>query len=344
MALRMRSQATLSRISRLAITIALPMLLLAVPPAAAPQQREGKVYRVGFLSTATLPYVEAFRQGLRELGYVEGRTIIIEYRSAEGDYERLANLATELVSLNVDLIVSAGGATSALAVKTATKSIPVVFLATDPVAAGLVSSLSRPGGNLTGLEVYVNELDTKRLELLKEALPSATHVALLSNPRAQAYDPRTPSGAAYRQRMEAAARVLGVRLRVLEARVPEEIDAAFAAIARERPDGLLVVGDAMFTSERRRIVQLATQTRIPTIYPWREYVVAGGFMFYGTSLSDLYRRAAVYVDKILKNAKPHDLPVEQPTKFELLINLRTARALGITIPQSLLVRADEIIQ
>jgi len=343
-AIGIKSRLAVSVMLRLATVMAVAFVLLAVAPAAEAQQPVGKVYRVGFLSISTLPYVEDFRQGLRDLGHVEGRTIVIEYRSAEGHHERLPNLAKELLGLNVDLIVTTGGGPPALAVKAATKTMPVVFLAGDPVTGGLVSSLARPGGNLTGLDVFANELDTKRLELLKEALPRVSHVAFLRNPGGPGYNPRNPTGVAQRQRVETAAQALGVRLRILGAQVPSEIDTAFAAMARERPDALLVVSDAMLTSQRRRIVELAAQTRIPAMYPWREFVEAGGLMSYGTRLPDMYRRAATYVDKILKGAKPQDLPVEQPTKFELLINVRAARALGITIPQSLLMRADEIVQ
>jgi putative ABC transport system substrate-binding protein len=309
---------------------------LVAAPLAADGQQAGKVPRIGLLSTQSLPYVEAFRQGLRDLGYVEGRTIVIEYREAEGHFERLPNLAKELVGLNVDIIVTAGGAPSALAAKAATKTIPVVFLAGGVVAGGLVSSLPRPGGNLTGLDVLVGELDPKRLEILKEALPRAIRVAFLWNPGGSGYSPSEQ-----RKRLEAAAQALGVRLRMVEARVPSEIDTAFAALARERPDALLVQGDAMLNSQRRKIVELAAQTRIPAIYAFREFVEVGGLMFYGASLPDMYRRAATYVDKILKGAKPADLPIEQPTKFELVINLKTAKALGLTIPPSVL---DHVIE
>jgi ABC-type uncharacterized transport system substrate-binding protein len=328
---------------RIGLAVVLTLnLILALQSAGA--QQTGKVYRIGFLSTTTLAYVEAFRQGLRDLGYVEGRTIVIEYRSAEGHYERLPNLAKELVGLNVDLIVSVGGPPSALAVKAATKTIPVVFLASGVVAYGLVSSLSRPGGNLTGLEVFTIELDAKRLELLKEALPRAIRVAFLWNPGTEAYNPSNPTGAAQRKRLDTAAQSLGVRLRRIEARVPVEIDTAFAAIGRERPDALLVQGDATLNNQRQRIVELAAQTRTPAIYPWREFMEVGGLMFYGASLPEMYKRAAAYVDKILKGAKPADLPVEQPTKFELVINLKTAKALGLTIPQTVLLQATQVIE
>src|SRR5205807_118630 len=316
-------------------------LSLALAPLAAEAQQKGKVYRIGLLSIATVTYIDAFRQGLRDLGYVEGRTIVIEYREAQS-YERLPELAKELVGLKPDIIVSAGGSLVARAVKAVTSTIPVVFLASDVVAGGLVASLSRPDGNLTGLEIFTTQLDAKRLEILKEALPTITKVAVLWNPGSAAHNPSNLAD--QRRGMEAAAQAVGVRLGMLEARDRRGIDTVFRTIQREEPGALLVGSDAIFTSGRQRIVELAMQLRIPSMYGWREFVEVGGFMSYGTSLPDLYRRAATYVDKILKGAKPADLPVEQPTKFELVINLKTAKALGLTIPQSLLVRADEIIR
>ena len=315
-------------------------LSLALAPLAAAQQK-GKVYRIGLLSIATVTYIDAFRQGLRDLGYVEGRTIVIEYREAQS-YERLPELAKELVGLKPDIIVSAGGSLVARAVKAVTSTIPVVFLASDVVAGGLVASLSRPDGNLTGLEIFTTQLDAKRLEILKEALPTITKVAVLWNPGSAAYNPSNLAD--QRRGMEAAAQAVGVRLGMLEARDRREIDTVFRTIQREDPGALLVGSDAIFTSGRQRIVELATQLRIPSMYGWREFVEVGGFMSYGTSLPDLYRRAATYVDKILKGAKPADLPVEQPTKFELVINLKTAKALGLKIPPPVLGRADQVIE
>src|SRR5437660_9564041 len=309
----------------------------ALAPLAAAQQK-GKVYRIGLLSIATVTYIDAFRQGLRDLGYVEGRTIVIEYREAQS-YERLPGLAKELVGLKPDIIVSAGGS---LVAKAVTSTIPVVFLASDVVAGGLVASLSRPDGNLTGLEIVTTQLDAKRLEILKEALPTITTVALLWNPGSAAHN--ASNLADQRRGMEAAAQAVGVRLGMLEARDRREIDTVFRTIQREDPGALLVGSDAIFTSGRQRIVELATQLRIPSMYGWREFVEEGGFMSYGTSLPDLYRRAATYVDKILKGAKPADLPVEQPTKFELVINLKTAKALGLKIPPPVLGRADQVIE
>ena len=316
-------------------------LSLALAPLAAEAQQKGKVYRIGLLSIATVTYIDAFRQGLRDLGYVEGRTIVIEYREAQS-YERLPELAKELVGLKPDIIVSAGGSLVARAVKAVTSTIPVVFLASDVVAGGLVASLSRPDGNLTGLEISTTQLDAKRLEILKEALPTITTVALLWNPGSAAYN--ASNLADQRRCMEAAAQAVGVRLGMLDARDRREIDTVFRTIQREDPGALLVGSDAIFTSGRQRIVELATQLRIPSMYGWREFVEVGGFMSYGTSLPDLYRRAATYVDKILKGAKPADLPVEQPTKFELVINLKTAKALGLKIPPPVLGRADQVIE
>jgi putative ABC transport system substrate-binding protein len=325
---------------RIARVLLLVLILLAAA-LAAHAQPAGKVYRIGFLGSASLSAnqlrVEAFRQGLRELGYVEGRNIVIEYRWAEGNYERLPGLAKKLVSLNLDLIVSTGGNPTVQAASAATKTIPIVFLTSDPVAAGVVLSLARPGGNLTGLDVFSIELDVKRLGLLKEALPGISRVAVLWNPA-------NPSGVPQRNRTEIAAQTLGVRLQVLEARLPSEIDTAFAVMARERPDALLVVADPMLDSQRKRIVELAARNRLPGIYQWREFAESGGLISYGADLLELYRRVATYVDRVLKGARPADLPVEQPTKYELVINLKTARALGLTIPQPLLLRADQVIQ
>src|SRR5437879_8009635 len=255
-------------------------LSLALAPLAAEAQQKEKVYRIGLLSIATVTYTDEFLQGLRDLGYVEGRTIVIEYREAQS-YERLPVLAKELVGLKPDISVSAGGSLVARAVKAVTSTIPVVFLASDVVAGGLVASLSRPDGNLTGLEIVTTQLDAKRLEILKEALPTITTVALLWNPGAAAYN--ASNLADQRRAMEAAAQAVGVRLGMLEARDLREIDTVFRTIQREDPGALLVGSDAIFTSGRQRIVELATQLRIPSMYGWREFVEVGGFMSYGTS-------------------------------------------------------------
>jgi putative ABC transport system substrate-binding protein len=319
-------------------------LLLAVPLVAEAQQA-GKVPRIGFLALnlAPNPHLhEAFRQGLRDLGYVEGRNVVIEIRDAEGTLQRLPALAAELVALKVDVIVTGGGTPTALAAKQATKTIPIVFAsAPDPVTDGLVTSLARPGGNVTGLSNLNPELVGKCLEQLKQAVPGVSRVAVLWQPGA--YGERTDKDMV--KGAEIAARALGVRLQFVEARGPADFDRAFSNMTRARAGALTALaGSATFFSERRRLVDLAAKNRLPAVYPQREFVDAGGLMAYGPNLADLFRRAATYVDKILKGAKPGDLPVEQPTKFELVINLKTAKALGLTIPPSLLLRADQVIE
>ncbi len=319
--------------------VASGMTLLAAPGAVF-AQTPGKTSRIGYLSLRSGPESqdEAFRQGLRELGYVEGKNISVEYRWADSKPDRIPALAEELVRLKVDVIVCAGGGTAViLAVKKAAKTIPVVFqTGGDPVSAGFVASLDRPGGNLTGVSALTSDLNEKRLELLKQAIPGVSRVAVLMNP--------TSTNAAALKGLEAAARTLKVKLQVVEARDPQAIDGAFAAMKRERPDALLVANSPMFFAERKRIVGLAAQSRLPGIFEGREFSEAGGLLSYGASLADNYRRLASYVDRILRGAKPSDLPVEQPTRFELIINAKTAKALGITIPQSMLLRADEVIQ
>jgi putative ABC transport system substrate-binding protein len=316
--------------------------LLAAPLAAEAQQA-AKVARIGYLAAnlaANRHMQEAFRQGLRDLGYVEGRNLVIESRDAEEKLERLPALAAELVALKVDVIVAAG-THQALAAKQATRALPIVFTAAfDPVTNGLITSLARPGGNVTGLSLLAPELVGKRLEQLTQAVPGVSRVAVLWEPGA--YGERTDKDLL--KRAEVAARALGVRLQFVEARGPADFDRAFSEITTARVGALTVLSTPMFGSERRRLVDLAAKNRLPAVYPWREYVDAGGLMAYGPNLPDLFRRAATYVDKILKGAKPGDLPVEQPTKFELVINLKTAKALGLTIPPSLLQRADEVIQ
>ena len=314
---------------------------LLTPPLAAEAQPSGKVWRIGYLSSQSAAggrgSLDAFRQGLRDLGYVEGQNIVIDYRWADGNYERLPTLAKELVSLNLDLIVSTGGSPTVRAAKTATTTVPIVFVTGSAVADGIVSNLARPAGNLTGFDVLAEELDTKQLALLKETLPKAVRVAVLWNPWIQ-------WGEVRRKRLEIAAQALRVKLRFLEAQHPGEIETAFAAIARERSDALFVSADPMFSSEAGRIVRWTARARLPTMYSWRIFVEGGGLMSYSADLAAIYRRAATYVDKILRGAKPADLPVEQPTKYELVINLKTAKALGLTIPPSLLLRADEVIE
>jgi putative ABC transport system substrate-binding protein len=312
-------------------------------PFATEAQQPGKIARIGFLSLnmAGNPRgTDSFRQGLREHGYVEGRNVVIEYRDAERKFERFPALVAELVALKVDVIV-APSVVASQAAKQATKTIPIVFAGVaDPVADGLVASLARPGGNVTGLSNLAPELVAKRLELLMEAVPGVSRVAVLWQPGSgmEGTDKKTLKDA------EVAARALGLRLQVVEARGPAELQRAYADMTRERANALVVLGTPMFFTERERIAGLAIGNRLPAMFTTRQFVEVGGLMAYGPSLDDLLRRTASYVDRLLKGAKPADLPVEQPTKFELVINLKTAKVLGITIPQSLLPRADEVIQ
>ncbi|MGO4395127.1 ABC transporter substrate-binding protein [Variovorax sp. M-6] len=309
---------------------------------AAEMRQAGKVYRIGYLSTPTRESVErgvdAFLRKLRELGWVDGQNLVIEYRWAEGNVELLPELAADLVRRKVDLIVAPAGS-AALAAKTATGSIPIVMIfPSDPVETGLVASLSRPGGNITGTTFTAGpEIFGKQLQILKETIPRAALVAVLSNPA-------DPSFALQVEHVGAAARSLGIRLQHVDARGSEGFEAAFAAMARERADALLVTGSSTFLAHRARLAELAMMGRLPTMLSFRESVEAGGLMAYAVNMADFVGRAATYVDKILKGAKPADLPVEQPTKFELIINLKTAKALGIAVPRSLLLRANEVIQ
>jgi putative ABC transport system substrate-binding protein len=310
-------------------------------PLVADAQPAGKVYRIGRLNPGSPegnPYIEVFRQALHELGYIEGQNLVIEYRWAEGRPERLPDLAAELVRLKVDVIVTVAAAATR-AVQHATRTIPIVMAGgSDPVGDGLVASLAHPGGNTTGTSNLTVELPGKRLELLKEAVPQRTHIAVLANPAAIEY-------ASAMHNLTVAARALGLHLHVVELRRADELDAAFAAMTRAGADALLVVGEPLLLdSLRGRTVDLAAQHRLPAMYSWKELVVTGGLMSYGPSLPAMHRRVAVYVDKILKGAKPADLPVEQPTKFELVLNLKTAQALGIMFPPTLLIQADEVVQ
>ncbi len=325
----------------LAVILAVGLTLASLGTAAA--QRPEKVPRVGYLSPgsssdpARLRRFEAFRQGLRELGYVEGQSITIESRWAEGKYERYSALAADLVRLKVDVIVAVGGRATQDA-QQATRTIPIVMsVVIDPLGSGLVASLARPGGNVTGLTIMASDLVGKQFEVLKEVVPKVSRVALLWNPA-------NPGSAPQLRAAEVAARALGVRLQTLEARVPQEIDSAFAAMTKERAGALVVLSDAILLNQRRQIAELAAKSRLPAVYALREHAEAGGLVGYGANPLDLERRAATYVDKILKGAKPGDLPVEQPTKFELVINLKTAKALRLTIPQTLLQRADQVIE
>ncbi len=315
---------------------------LLASPLVTRAQQAAKVYRVGYLTagpvTANPRNLEAFRQGLRELGWVEGQNIVIEYRSAEGRLDRLPELAAELVRLKVD-VIAASPTPTALAAKKATATVPVVGVSlTEPVGLGLIASLARPGGNVTGVAYSVGtDIFGKDLELLKEVVPKVRRVAVLSNPDGPV-QPLTISN------VKAAARSLGLQLQLVEARGPGDFDGAFAAMARESAGALFVVTDPVFIPHRARLTGLAAKNRLPSMFAQRADVEAGGLISYGPNFADMYRRAATYVDKILKGAKPADLPVEQPTKFELVINLKTAKALGLTIPPSLLQRADEVIQ
>jgi putative ABC transport system substrate-binding protein len=323
--------------------VALALGLMAVPLAAEAQQA-AKIARIGYLAGASLsasPHLEeAFRQGLRDLGYVEGGNVVIEYRDAAGKPERFPALAAELVALKVDIIVAPTTLT-AVAAKQTTKALPIVFVtAGDPVGSGLVTSLARPGGNVTGLSILAPELVGKRLGLLTQAVPGVSRVAVLRQPGAMG----ERMDKDMQQEADLAARALGVRLHLVEARGPADFDRAFSDISRARAGALTVLGSTMFANERRRLVDLAAKNRLPAVYTLREYVDAGGLMAYGPNAADMYRRAATYVDKILKGAKPADLPVQQPTKFELVINLKAAKALGLTIPPSLLERADQVIE
>jgi putative ABC transport system substrate-binding protein len=313
----------------------------AAPFAAEAQQQAGKIWRIGYLAAGggseNVTYLNSFRQGLRDLGYVEGRSIAIESRWGEGNYERLPKLAAELVRLRVDVIVAAN-APSAQAAREATREIPIVMtVLVDPAAAGLVTSLARPGGNITGLSMMAPELVGKHLELLKEVVPKLSRVAVLGNPS-------NPGTASQLQEARAAAQGLGLQVHVIEARGPSDLDRAFEAMKRARADAVLVLVDAMFGSQRERIAGLALQHRLPAVSGLTRHAQAGDLLAYGASRVDVYRRAAAYVDKILMGAKPADLPVEQPTKFELVINLKTAKALGLTIPPTLLARADQVIE
>jgi ABC-type uncharacterized transport system substrate-binding protein len=302
-------------------------------------QTSSKIARVGVVNGGTPAasghIFEAFRQGLRQLGYVEGQTIALEVRWAEGRYERLPELVAELVRLKVDVLV-VGNSPAALAAKNATRTIPIVMFAGDPVGLGLVASLARPGGNLTGLSYFNVELNSKRLELIKQLVPGLTRVAVLRNPTVAIH-------ATFWQETAAAAEKLGVALQPIQVRGPEDFDAAFAA-ARDNAQALLAFDDAMTIAYRSRVVALAASSRLPAMYGFREFPDDGGLMSYGPNFVILFQRAATFVDKVLKGAKPADLPVEQPTKFELVINTKAAKALGLTVPPSLLARADEVIE
>jgi putative ABC transport system substrate-binding protein len=324
--------------SRRKLIIALGAGALTAPFSSFAQQ-QGKVWRIGMLETTSTVLnaanLDAFRQRLRELGYVEGRNLLIEYRSTDGRIERFVDLAAELVGMKVDLIVARQTA-AAIAAKNATLTIPVVMTAMgEPLL--VVASLAHPGGNVTGLSSVTVDIESKRLGLLRELVPGSTRIAAL-------YNMSSPTNPGQWQQIETAARSMGIQARLLDVRKPEDLGPAFDAAVRQRTDCLIVGQDGLLQANRKPVVELAAKHRLPAIYRSMEFIEAGGLMAYGPNYPDLYRRAATYVDKILKGAKPAELPVEQPTKFELIINLKAAKALGMTVPQSLLLRADEVIR
>lgn len=315
---------------------------LLIPPLAATAQQAEKVPRIGFLTLNTSESARdafaAFQQVLRERDWVEGQNFVIERRFAEGKIDRLPELVVELIRLKVAIIVT-GSSVATRAATNATKTIPIVMAASaDALGEGFVTSLARPRGNITGVTFLAGpEIAGKQLELLKEVAPAASHIAVLTNPT-------NGSHAAFAGEVKVAARSFGAQLQVLEARYPDELEPAFAALTRERAAALLVLTDSMFFGQRRRVADLAARSGLPALYSQREFVDAGGLISYGPSLADMFRRAATHVDKILRGAKPGDIPIEQPTKFELVINIKTAKALGVTISQSLLLRADDVTQ
>jgi len=325
---------------RRAFFAALGGAALAWPMAAHPQRKAMPV--IGWLSGAAaagyVPFLAAFREGLKETGYVEGQNVAIEYRWADGNYDRLPALAAELVALKVDLIAASGGDASSRAAKDATSTIPIVFNSgDDPVATGLVTSLARPGGNLTGISFLVVELHPKRLELLSDLVPQARVIGLLVNPD-------SPQTERVLRGMQEAARAKGIQLLVVKASTASEIDAAFAALSQQAPGALVVQADPFFNSRRDQLVALAARYAVPAIYEGRQFAMAGGLISYGASLTAVYRQLGIYAGKILQGAKPADLPVQQPTAFDLVINLKTAEALGLTIPRTMLDLANEVIE
>ena len=321
------------------MVVALAFLALLTGPLVAETQQPARVPRIGYLESGApgTPLVEAFRQGLRDFGWIEGQSIAIEVRAAEGKYERLPELAAELVSLKVDVIF-ASSTPASLAAKQATTTIPIVIgRVADPVGSGLVATLARPGGNITGWTHQGIELRVKYLDLLKEAVPAATRIGVLWNPANPIHGPSLKT-------IEATAGALKVELHPVGARNPQEIESAFSELARKRVEALTVFQDGMFLAQGRLIIALAARDRMPVMHGLTDLVRAGGLMGYGVNLPGMYRHGASLVDRILKGAKPADLPIEQPTKFEFVINMKTAKALGLTIPPSVLLRADEVIQ
>jgi len=324
---------TLGLIATLALSLAVPLSAVA--------QQPRKVYRIGMLETIAASLnaanLQAFRQELRARGYLEGQNLAIEYRSAEGKAERFLGLADELVRLQVDLIVTRGTPATSAA-KKATATVPIIMAANgDPIGVGLVPNLARPGGNVTGLSSVTTELGGKRLELLREALPTVSHVALLWNPT-------NPAARNDWREADAAARALGLMPVSLEVRKSEDFGPAFETARKQRANVMVVILGGLIQNHQRQIVDLARRHRLPDVYASREFADVGGLLSYGVSYPDLYRRAAIYIDKVFKGARPGDLPIEQPTKFELVINARTAKSLGLTIPPSLMLQADQVIE
>src|SRR5918999_2009662 len=319
------------------IHLAATVLLLAFTVPAQAQQPK-KVPRVGilFIGSRKQPHLDAFKQGLRERGYIEGKNIVLEYRYAEGNNDRLSQLAAELVRDKVDVIVTTASV-SALAARRVTKTIPIVMTSGNPLESGLATSLAKPGGNVTGLTVLSVDLSGKRVELLTETFPKTTRIAALQSP--QDFE----AGAGYKETQEAA-KAFSLRLHPVEIQSPSDLEPAFARMNKDRETALLVILSPMITFNSRRIVELALKYRLPGMYPTKQFAEEGGLISYGPLIADLYRRAATYVDKILKGANPGELPVEQPTKFELVINLQTAKQIGVTIPPSVLARADKVIK
>jgi putative ABC transport system substrate-binding protein len=308
-------------------------------PLAVRAQQSGRAYRIGWLQPAPLPdpWLKAFKQGLQEFNYVEGKGLIIEYRWGDGNFDRLPEMAAELVRLNVDVLVS-GNTPALLALQNATRTIPIVMLAVgDPLNMGLAASLARPGGNITGLSLMTSEMSGKRLELLREVVPNLARITVLSNPE-------NPLVVLSLQETRAAAQTLGLKLDSVDMRKPSELDRALSVIVGTRPDALVVLSDSMILGQRTQIAAFALTHRLPSISPFREFTEVGGLMSYGPSVPDLYRRGVGYIKRILEGANPAELPIEQPTKFELVINLKTTKALGLTVPLIMQMTADEVIE
>ena len=307
-------------------------------------QQPAKIRRIGVLTLRPRPaasnaddFYNAFLQGLRELGYLEDKNLVIEWRSADGNYDRLPGLAAELVKLKVE-VIAAASTPSVQAVQRASSTIPVVAISVaDPVSSGLAASLARPGGNITGLSNITADISPKLVELIKGVTPTLSRVAVLANPG-------NSTRPIYLENIQTAAKKIGMAIVQIDARTPEDIERGFALMLRERAEALIVMSDSFFSNQRTQIAKLAIKNRLPSVFPFREDALAGGLMSYGPSLADMFRRAATFVDKILKGAKPSELPFEQPTQFELVVNLRTAKALGIKFPQSILARADRMIE